>query len=75
MHFFTRRLDHEAIYVNTVHMNKLNLVTRAVMHHVKVLIARGVCWCRGESYDPHPGPRWQQLELPFSRTPVRRWNR
>lgn len=36
---------------------------------------RASCFLRGQKYIDHRGPQWQQLELPFSRTPVSRWNR
>lgn len=67
-------------------MNKITLTTQAVLHALNATAAtatskfrngvkRVFCLLRGEKYDAVRGPQWQQLELPFSRTPVTRWNR
>ena len=61
--------------MNTVHMNKLSLTSFAVIDSLKTVLDRGICLIRGEKYDTAPRPQWQQLELPFSRTPVKKWNR
>ncbi|MGB0991655.1 MAG: hypothetical protein ACPG32_04210 [Akkermansiaceae bacterium] len=56
-------------------MNKLTLAARSFVVLSQTLLRRASCVIRGEHFDPNPGPQWQQLELPFSRTPVKRWNR
>ncbi|MFK7910998.1 MAG: hypothetical protein AB8F34_10425 [Akkermansiaceae bacterium] len=56
-------------------MNKFTLAARSSLFSLKTLTCRAIYRLRGEKYNPNPGPQWQQLELPFSRTPVRRWNR
>lgn len=63
-------------------MNKLSLAAYAVLDLAKTtacdLFRRTVCLIRREPFRPYVharGPQWQQLELPFSRTPVTRWNR
>jgi len=56
-------------------MNKITLALHLVISASKNLIRRASCLLTGQLYDPNPGPQWQQLELPFSRTPVKRWNR
>ena len=75
----TTILDLGAVNVNTVHMNKFTLTARSVVQSAVqslMIYARRVhCLVKGEAYKPDPGPQWQQLELPFTRTPVRRWNR
>ncbi|NWK55098.1 hypothetical protein HW115_05720 [Verrucomicrobiaceae bacterium N1E253] len=38
-------------------------------------LARVTCKLRRKPYRPRLTPRWQQLELPLSHTPVQRWNR
>lgn len=63
------------VNMNTVHMNKLALAARSFVVLSQTLLRRASCVIRGEHFDPNPGPQWQQLELPFSRTPVKRWNR
>ena len=65
----------EGVLKNTVHMNKFNLTSSVVIDSLKSVLDRGICIIRGEKYDASPGPQWQQLELPFSRTPVKKWNR
>lgn len=61
--------------MNTVHMSKITLIASRAVHTLKNLSDRAHCMLRGEKYETCPGPQWQQLELPFTRTPVRRWNR
>jgi len=64
-------------------MNKITLTTQAVFHALKATAAtkcrngakRATCFLKGEKYTTNRGPQWQQLELPFSRTPLTRWNR
>ncbi len=60
-------------------MNKIILTSQAVFDAVKSTLsgaaARVSCLVHGKSYHRDHGPQWQQLELPFSRTPVKRWNR
>jgi len=56
-------------------MNKLNVVSSVVIDSLRTVLDRGVCLIRGERYECNPGPQWQQLELPFSRTPLKKWNR
>ena len=77
--FFTCCLDALVVLMNTVHMNKFTLTIRprlqAAFLAMKTFLNRAYCALRGRTYRPDPGPQWQQLELPFTRTPVRRWNR
>lgn len=61
--------------MNTVHMNKLTFATSSVIDSLKTAINRGRSLLRGEKCGLNVGPQWQQLELPFSRTPVKKWNR
>lgn len=61
--------------MNTVHMNKFTLDSFPVVDVLKTVCQRGLCLLRGEKHGDDRGPQWQQLELPFSRTPVRKWNR
>jgi len=61
--------------VNTVRMNKIILTALPVVDSLKTFLDRGRCLLRGEKYNADRGPQWQQLELPFSRTPVKKWNR
>ena len=65
--------------MNTVHMSKSTLYDRPAIQTLKSslkrLSSRVLSFMRVEKYDANPGPQWQQLELPFSRTPVKRWNR
>ena len=56
-------------------MNKLTLASHMIHECLGKLMRRARCLLRGETYHADPGPQWQQLELPFSRTPVKRWNR
>ncbi len=56
-------------------MNKFNLNPSSVIVSLKAVLDRGICLIRGEKYDVNPRSQWQQLELPFSRTPVKKWNR
>ncbi|MBT8043786.1 MAG: hypothetical protein KJO79_02445 [Verrucomicrobiae bacterium] len=60
-------------------MNKFTLTLQAVLDALKTTIGqlfrRLFCLLQRKAYDPNPGPQWQQLELPFTRTPVKRWNR
>ena len=60
-------------------MNKSTLALHAAFDLLKntlhQLVMRGSCYLRRESFPRQRGPQWQQLELPFSRTPVKRWNR
>ena len=73
--FFSNMLDLGYVIVNTVHMNKFTLATHSIIQSVKTLACRSYYTLRGQTYRPDRGPQWQQLELPFTRTPVRRWNR
>lgn len=75
MFFSTRILDHRATFVNTVHMNKSTLKESPLLCSMISFYRRSLCFLRGRKWDPHPSPQWQQLELPFTRTPVKRWNR
>ncbi len=61
--------------MNTIHMSKNTLTDCQFLVRLKHLVRRAACAVRGERYNPAPGPQWQQLELPFSRTPLKRWNR
>ncbi|BDS06817.1 hypothetical protein NT6N_18570 [Oceaniferula spumae] len=60
-------------------MNKITLNTQAFLHAAKSssseLIKRVSCFLRRENFQQHDGPQWQQLELPFTRTPLKKWNR
>ncbi|MBK1832103.1 hypothetical protein JIN77_15305 [Verrucomicrobiaceae bacterium R5-34] len=56
-------------------MNKFTLDSFPVVDVLKTVCQRGLCLLRGEKHGDDRGPQWQQLELPFSRTPVRKWNR
>ena len=56
-------------------MNKFNLTPSAVIVSLKTALDRGICMIRGEKNDMNPRSQWQQLELPFSRTPVKKWSR
>ena len=61
--------------MNTVHMNKLTCAASSLVDSFKIVLSRGSSLLCGEKYDLNVGPQWQQLELPFSRTPVKKWNR
>ena len=62
-----------------VHMNKLTLILQAAVYHFKGHVGS----LSQRVWSGHVGrpnvqscrPQWQQLELPLSRTPVKRWNR
>ena len=56
-------------------MNKLTCAASTLVDSFKTVLSRGSSLLRGEKYDLNTGPQWQQLELPFSRTPVKKWNR
>jgi len=56
-------------------MNKIILTSSSILNTVKTALERGVYALRGEKYQNDLAPQWQQLELPFSRTPLKKWNR
>ncbi|MCP5536808.1 MAG: hypothetical protein H7A51_11340 [Akkermansiaceae bacterium] len=56
-------------------MNKSTLKESPLLCSMISFYRRSLCFLRGRKWDPHPSPQWQQLELPFTRTPVKRWNR
>jgi len=64
-------------------MNKIILTSHAVLDCLSHLLKNTLSFLaghspgflRGKFHEPDRGPRWQQLELPLSRTPVKRWNR
>ena|GEM_PF-5113458 len=60
-------------------MNKIILTSHAAFDLLKNILqslaGRGLYLLQRSPQRPDHRPQWQQLELPFSRTPVKRWNR
>lgn len=60
-------------------MNKFTLILQAAVYHFKdhvgSLSQRVMNGHNGRPNAQSFRPQWQQLELPLSRTPVKRWNR
>jgi hypothetical protein len=58
---------------------KLYAVSRFLIQLANDLAKFCADYCPGlskrKAHGPGHGPRWQQLELPLSRTPVKRWHR
>ena len=56
-------------------MNRILQTFDSIKPSACEFVSRLACLIQRKPYRPARGPRWQQLELPLSRTPVQRWDR